>query len=358
MDDDRELPAVLNEIGTAVNDMKSSTAKELRELKARQVELEKTVGRAQFNGLGGGEYGKDREVKEFVNKYVRRGEDRAPMWVRENTETKLMASNVDPDGGYSVENFIAPDLYRILRETSALRSLARVLSIDAYAFEEIQDRGSAMGAGWVGETDPRPNTSTPTLGKIHIPAREMYCNPLVSQQLLDDSRFDIGNYLASKAGEQFGILEDAAFFTGNSPLQPKGWLTYPTAAQNDTVRVWGTWQHIPTGASGAFPTATATVNPTEVFIRTLTALRPIYRTRAVWMLGFKIITDENMPDIGANSLSIALGDFSRAYTIVDRQGIRLLRDPFTAKPFVNFYMTKRVGGDAVDFNAVKLIKFA
>jgi HK97 family phage major capsid protein len=375
------------ELSDAFVDFKKHQDSRLDEVATRLNEIEKRAERARLTGGGGGaangaEPEAPKEMKAAYGAFIRKGDDR---------ELRSMSVASDPDGGYSVLGYVSPTIDRIVRELSPMRGLARVVPlVGSDSFSELQDRGSAPAAVWIGETEGRPATEGPKLSKVEIFAKEIYAQPEVTQQLLDDSSFDIEGYLAGKLAESFAAAEGDAFFNGMDNSRPRGFLTYPTVATGDATRPWGKWQHVATGAAGAFKTGTG-LNGAEVFIDTIAALKPTYRTRAVWMmnrsafatvakmqdttgrfllqvnvaagvppslLGYPVVTAEGMPDIGSGSLSIAFGDFSRGYTIVDRVGVRILRDPFSAKPFVRFYATKRVGGDASNFEAIKLVKFA
>ena len=267
-----------------------------------------------------------------------------------------------------------------------MRAIASVMTITADAVEGMLDLGEPA-AGWVAEVEARAETATPQVGLWRIPVHELYAEPRVSQKLLDDASFDVESWLAQKVAEKFGRSENAAFVAGGGVGMPRGFTTYATAATADASRPWGTLQHVPTGTSGAF----AASNPGDVLIGLTYALKAGFRAGArfvmarataaevrklkdtssgqyLWqpglaagspasLLGYPVVEAEDMPAIGANSLSIAFGNFREGYAVVDRQGIRTLRDPYTAKPQVKFYTTKRVGGDVLDFDAIKLLKF-
>jgi HK97 family phage major capsid protein len=206
--------------------------------------------------------------------------------------------------------------------------------------------------------------------------------------MLDDSSLDVEAWLADKLADRFSRLENAAFVLGDGTSQPRGFLTYPTAAITDAARPWGTLEHFGTGVNGDF----APASPADVLMDITTALKAGHLANAGWvtrrsviarirkfkesttnaylwqpglqqgqpqtLLGFPVTLAEEMPALAAGSLSLAFGDFREGYQIVDRVGVRTLRDPFTAKPFVKFYTTKRVGGGVVNFDAIKLIRFA
>lgn len=315
-----------------------------------------------------------------LNVYMRRGG---------NTPASVMAAmsvGSDPDGGFSVTPDTSGRIIRRIFETSPMRQVASVTSIGTDRLEGFNDLGEGT-AGWVGETAPRPATGTPQLGKYEIPVHELYAFPQATQKLLDDSMFDIESWLADKTADKFIRTENAAFLNGDGVLKPRGLLTYPTAVTADAGRAWGTFQHVLTGTDGTFGTTT---NGTDKLIDLVYSVKAGYRANANFMmsratigavrklkdgqgnyawqpslsalsggtiLGFNVVEAEDMPAMGADSLSVAFGDFREAYQIVDRVGIRVLRDALTNKPYVGFYTTKRVGGDAIHFEAVKFLKF-
>ena len=297
-----------------------------------------------------------------------------------------MSVDSDPNGGYTVTPDLSGRMVRRIYETSPMRQLASVVTIGADALEGFNDLDEA-GAEWVGERSVRNETSTPVIGKWSIPVHEISAKPKATQKILDDSAFDIEGWLARKVSDKFSRAENTAFLQGDGVEKPRGLLTYQTAATADATRAWGTFEHINTGSSASFGSAP---NGSDKMIDLVFALKAEHRARASWLmarstmaavrklkdgegnylwtpnfeaqrggvlLGFPIAEAEDMPPLGANSLSIAFGDFAEAYTIVDRAGIRVLRDPFTAPPHVLFFTTRRVGGGAINFEAVKFLRF-
>ncbi len=326
-----------------------------------------------------------RDYKKGLNAYLRVGP------AADAAVLAALSVGSDPAGGYTVTPDMSGRIIKKVYETSPMRQLADVQTIGTDALEGFNDLDEAS-AGWVGETGSRSETNTPALGKWSIPVHEIYAMPKATQKLLDDSSWDIEAWLIDKVTDKFIRTENAAFFTGNGVLKPRGLLDYSTAATPDSSRAWGIFEHVGTGASGAFPTLSAgTVSPADVLVDLVFKLKAKYRQNANWamarstlaairkikdadsnyvwqpnfaardgglILGHSVVEAEDMPAIGANTLSVAFGDFKEGYTIVDRVGIRALRDPLTAKGFVLFYMTKRVGGGAGNFEAVKFLKFA
>lgn len=289
----------------------------------------------------------------------------------------------DPAGGYWVTPDMSGRIISLIYETSPMRQYASVQSIGTGALEGANDLDEA-GAGWVGETEARTETTTPALAEYRIPVFEQYANPKASQTLLDDANVDVEAWLNGKVSAKFTRLENTAFFTGTGVKKPRGFLTY--AAGTPSATTWSVIERVLTGADGGFLNA----SPGDCLINLVFALKEGYRQGANFfanrltlaalrklkdgqgnylitrdftdfakqiMLGFPVAEAADMPTIAVDSLSLAFGNFKEAYQIVDRQGIKVLRDPYTAKPWVQFYTTRRVGGDVVNFDAIKLLQF-
>ena len=288
------------------------------------------------------------------------------------------------DGGYTVPLEIEQTIDRVLAKVSPMRAIASVRQIGSNVYRKpIATAGAATG--WVAETDARPQTNAPTLAAIDFPTMELYAMPAATQALLDDSQVDLETWLAGEVQTVFAEQEGAAFVSGNGTTQPKGFLGETAVA--DASWTWGKLGYIASGAAGAF----ATSDPTDALVSLAYAPKQGYRANGSWvmnrgteaairkfkdandnyiwqpgasagqpptLLGYPVAEAEDMPDIAANSFSIAFGDFARGYLIVDRVGVRVLRDPYSAKPYVLFYTTKRVGGGVQNYEAIKLMKFA
>jgi HK97 family phage major capsid protein len=299
-------------------------------------------------------------------------------------EIKALSVGSDPDGGFAVPPDMGGRIVSLILETSPMRQAANVVTIGTDALEGVNDLSDAT-SGWVGETESRPETTSPKIGEWRIPVFEQYAEPRATQKLLDDAMFNVEDYLAAKIADRLSRMENAAFINGNGNKKPRGILTY--AAGTPSSSNFSVVEQVPTGAAGAF----AAFDPGDALINLVYTLKSSYREKAVFMmkratlaevrklkdgqgnylwqpdfqmkqggtlLGFNVVEAEDMPAMAADSLSVAFGDFNAGYQIVDRQGIRILRDAFTAKPYVKFYTTKRVGGDIVNFEAIKLLKFA
>jgi HK97 family phage major capsid protein len=317
-------------------------------------------------------------VSRAFAEYLRSGEH-AP-------ELKALSIGVDPEGGYAVSPAMSDAITRVVFDTSPIRRHARVVAIQSDAFEELVDKDDVV-ANWANETSARTETASPALAKLRIPAHEIYAMPKATQQVLEDANFDIEGWLAGKLADRFARRENTAFVTGNGVGQPRGFASYAVSTAVDSARPWGTLQYVASGAAGGF----AASNPSDQLIALLYSLKADYRDKATWMMnrdaarrirqfkdaqgsylwqpavaagqpdmlmGFPVTLAEDMPAIAADSLSLAFGNFAAGYTIVDRTGVAVLRDPYSAKPHVLFYTRKRVGGDVTNFDAIKLMKFA
>jgi HK97 family phage major capsid protein len=301
-------------------------------------------------------------------------------------ERKAMSAGSDPDGGYLLPHSTMGRMVTKLFEQSTMRRLANVQTISTNKIEGIVDNDEA-DAGWVSELGTRSDSGTPQVGKWEIEAHELYAMPKASQRIIDDAAVDVEGWLAGKVADKFARVEGTAFAAGTGVGQPRGLFSYTTAATSDDTRAWGTFEHVITGASGAFHTTKA--DPLQDL---LGAFKDQYLQRAQWLmrrevrtalrkmkeatsdrylwepslqagqpdrlLGYAVNIDQYVPAIAADSLSLAFGDFAEAYQIVDRLGVRTLRDPYTAKPYVVFYTTKRTGGGAINSEAVKFLKFS
>ena len=301
-------------------------------------------------------------------------------------ESKALSTSTDSDGGVAVPLVIDNEIEKQLRVLSPLRSIVKVKTVDSGNYRRLVNTGGTA-SGCVGETGARTETATPSLEKVEIEPGEIYANAAATQRALDDMQFDAEAWLNEEVAEEFAAQEGAAIVNGNGTNKPKGFLTYATSADDDDTRTFGEVQHVITGADGAFPAS----DPADILIDLVHALSARYRAGArfvmnsktlamvrkfkdtdgnfIWraglsegqadtLLGYPVVEAEDMPDVASGSLSIAFGNFERAYTLVERTGTRVLRDPYTNKPYVHFYATRRVGGALVNDDALKLLKFA
>jgi len=320
------------------------------------------------------------EHKAAFEAYVRAGEAGGLRAL----EAKAMTIGSNPDGGYLVPPEVETQIGQRLAAISPIRAIAGVRTISGNVYKKpFMTAGPAVG--WVGETDARAQTTSPTLDELSFPAMELYAMPAATATLLEDSAVNIDEWLAQEVEQVFAAQEGTAFVTGDGSNKPKGFLDY-TAVDNDSW-TWGNIGYIASGVSAGFPAS----NPSDVLVDLIYAVNAGYRQNGVFVMNrktqsairkfkdsggaylwqppavagskaslmtFAVIEAEDMPDIAAGSLSIVFGDFNRGYLVVDRAGVSVLRDPYTAKPYLLFYTTKRVGGGVQDFDAIKVMKFA
>ena len=325
-------------------------------------------GRPALEGKGALANG---EYKEAFSAYVKRGEEKA------------LQTGVAGDGGYVVPGEVETEFTRLMTHISPIRAIAGVRQISASVYKRpITVTGPETG--WVGETASRSETDSQVIAELSYPTAELYAMPAATSAFLDDAAVDVGQWIADEVNAAFAAQETTAFVTGDGTNKPKGFLAATTVAEGSWE--WGKLGYVATGTSGALPSS----NPSDVLVDLVYALKSGYRQNASWvmnrktqgairklkdsdgnylwqpatsadgrasLMGFPLVEAEDMPNVGANSLSVAFGDFRRGYLIVDRQGVNVLRDPYSSKPYVLFYTTKRVGGGIADFDAIKLLKF-
>lgn len=311
--------------------------------------------------------------------YVRGGDDEGLRGLA--LEGKAMSTTVAADGGYLVDPETAETIKSVLKSTASLRQVASVVNVESTSFDVLIDH-TDIGSGWSTETAAVAETGTPTLDRISIPLHELSALPKASQRLLDDSAFDIEGWLAARIADKFSRAEAAAFVSGDGVDKPRGFLDHTQV--DESTWAWNNIGYVPSGVDGDIGSA-------DKIVELVYALGAQYRANAtfvmnsktagnvrklkdadgrfLWsdglaageparLMGYPVLIAEDMPDPIANGASIAFGDFEAGYTVAERPDLRILRDPFSAKPNVLFYATKRVGGDVSDFAAIKLLKFA
>ncbi|MEM9494848.1 MAG: phage major capsid protein [Pseudomonadota bacterium] len=320
------------------------------------------------------------ERKAAFLRYMRAGDGQASAALEE----KALSAGSDPDGGYLAPETTERIIAAAVKDISPIRQIASVREIGSNSFKKPVSNGDGV-AGWVGETGARIETASPSLSAIEFPTMELYAMPAASQTLLDDAVVDIEQWLADEVQTEFAVQEGAAFVNGAGTSQPKGFLSYTIA--EESVKGADQLGYVATGVAGDFPAS----DPSDVLLDLVYTPKQSYRANGrfvlnrsvlaqlrkfkdadgsyLWqpstqageparLLGYPVTEAEEMPDIGVDSHSIAFGDFRRGYLIVDRVGVRVLRDPYSAKPYVLFYTTKRVGGGVQDFDAIKFLKFS
>jgi len=357
----------------------TATQKSVKEL----IENMEAKGRRLNLGAQGQTEADVTEHKAAFGKYMRKGIE-----FDLSLEQKALAisTNSGADGGYAVPKVIDSMIDSTVVNISPIRSIAKVVQIGTSDYHKlINTRGTA--SGWVGEVAARPATNTPSLVDIKPTMGELYANPQASQQMLDDVFFNAESWLAGEVATEFARAEGAAFISGSGTNQPTGFLAGTTAATADGTRAFGSIQYIPTGVSAGF----AASNPTDLFFTVAGSMKKGYRAGSKWVLGkaalfqvaafkdssgryifnpvsspdvpanilgWEAVEAEDMPAVAAGSLSIAFGNFQEGYLIVDRIGTRVIRDPFSNKPYIGFYTTKRVGGILTNSEAIKVVKFS
>ena len=342
-------------------------------------ELQKKAGRPGAGSNGDDPDAVTEHKKAFYDGFIRKGREDG----LKELEAKAVNIGTPGEGGYAVPIEQDREILSLMRDESPMRSLCRVLTKGTPEYKKLVNLGGA-DHGWVGETDERPATGTPGLAQVTPYWGEVYANPQATQESLDDMFFDVEAWLREEVASDFAEDESACFVTGNGVKKPRGFLDYPSVATADASRAFGTIEHKAAAAVAAV-TTNELIGLIHKFKRkfrkgsltwqfnglTLEALRKLKNSDGdyIWrpgmsekepslLFGYPYEENGDMPDMSAGETPIAIGDWKRAYYIIDRIGIRSLRDPYTNKPFVGFYTTKRVGGMLVDSEAVKLLKMA
>ncbi|WP_334037910.1 phage major capsid protein [Burkholderia gladioli] len=343
----------------------------LEELKAALKTIETKSGRLQQPGQP---EGADPEYKSDFLGFMRKGANEAAL------REKSVNTGTDADGGIAVPQEFDQTILQLLARETPMRAAASQITISTDEYKKLVNLGGT-GSGWVGETDARPETATSKLAQITSFFGEIYANPAATQRSLDDIFFDVEAWISSEVVQEFTEQENAAFTSGDGDKKPKGFLAYASNNKRDDARDFGTLQFVGSGAAAAISSngLLDLVYATKRGYRkngswmlnglTVAAVRKLKDERGdyIWqpglqagepdrLLGYATVENDDMPDVAAGAIPIAFGDWKRGYQIVDRVGVRVLRDPFTRKPFVQFYTTKRVGGGVLDSNALKLMK--
>lgn len=342
---------------------------DVSEVKARLDKVSRAAARPAIgSGTASG------EVKGFVDGYLRRGRE---------SEIKSVSASVPGDGGYAVPDEVDARITSELAEISPIRALAQVVQTGTSGYRKLIATGGTA-SGWVSETAARPETDTPEFVEIAPPTGELYANPAASQTMLDDVGFDIESWLASEIAMEFARAEGAAFVNGTGINQPAGFLTAPTSTAEDAIRAFGTLQYVGSGDAAGFDAAPdarlvdlihtmkAGHRQGASFVMNSATLAEVRKLKTadgafLWqpgmvegqpdrLLGYPVVEAEDMPDIAPGSFPIAFGNFRHGYLIAESGATQILRDPYTNKPFVHFYATKRVGGQVLDSAAIKLLK--
>ena len=341
------------------------------QLKARRPALASGSGESYDPAL--------REHKQAFNAYVRSGEFSG----LKRLEEKSLSASSGPDGGYLVPAPAERELVRRVSQASPIRAISSVKTISGASLKKAYSF-SGPQAGWVAETAARTTGATQQIADLTFPAAELFAMPAATQTLLDDGAVDIESWILDEVAVVFAEQEGTAFVNGDGVNKPKGFQAYTKVAQSSWVPT--ALGYVATGVAGGFPAS----NPSDILVDYIYSLKAGYRQNAsfvmnrktqsqirkfkattgeyLWappvaigayatLMGFPLVEAEDMPDIATDTTSIAFGDFMRGYVVVDRFGVRILRDPYSNKPYVMFYTTKRVGGGVQDFDAIKFLKF-
>jgi HK97 family phage major capsid protein len=319
------------------------------------------------------------QTKQFVDRYLRHGN-------AAGIEVKAVDGSADSTGGYAVPQEIDTAIASTLASISPIRAIANVVTVGSSGYRKLVTSGGTV-SGWAAENAARAETATPTFNEVAPPMGDLFANPAATQAMLDDAAFDLEGWLAGEIATEFARAEGAAFVNGDGVNKPKGFLQAPKSAAQDGARAFGTLQYLPTGADGAFPAS----EPEDLLVDLVQSLRAPYRQGAVFvmnattlatirkmktaegqflwspglvtgqpdtLLGYPVVEAGDMPDVGSGTTPIAFGNFKAGYLIAERGETAILRDPFSHKPFVHFYATRRIGGTVADSEAIKLIKFS
>ena len=351
----------------------------MSEMKKQLEAIETAIAKGGLPGGGKTELEKVKaQHKDAFNRWFRTGVEGD----LKSLQFKASASTLDDTaGGFTVPEEIDMAIDRVAMTVSAMRRICTVRRISTSEYKKLVSQGGTS-SGWVAEKESRSETDTPTLAQIAINTKELYAMPYATQELLDDSALDIAAWLADEVSIEFQEEEGAAFITGSGVGDPKGIASYTFAA--NASYVWGKVGYIAGGHA-------TLLNSADKLIDLQHALKSVYRNGAAWLmadstlgkirqlkdgegnylwrpglaegapdtlLGKPVEIDDNVDAIGANKYPVFFANFKRAYMIVDRIGVRVLRDPYSAKPYVAFYTTKRVGGGIVMYEAIKALKIS
>jgi HK97 family phage major capsid protein len=345
--------------------------------------------------------------KKALNTYFRRG----PQAIEDASIRAALSTGAAPSGGFWVTPDTSGRIVEMVYQTSPIRQLASVQVIGTDTLQGFNDLDEAS-SGWVGEQDQRNESNTPDAqGRYEITMQEQYSAPRITQKMLDDSFFDVEGWLSKKVANKMARTENSGYVNGNGVLKPRGFLNYAANAGKPSKANWRQIEQLGTGVAGGFPIAANF--PGDKIIDLIALLKVEYRQGAAFgcntttvaqirklkdgqnnylffpsfvngvatpppasslgggdtrqgaglaqsgtLFGFPVYELQDMPDMGANSLSLILAKWAEFYQIIDHStGIRVLRDPYTGKPYISYYTTKRTGGDVVNFEAAKILKF-
>jgi HK97 family phage major capsid protein len=380
--------AIFAQLQASVADFKAAHKSQLDVINRDLDEVNAKLSAMQIGG-GGDANGTNTELRQAsaaVTDFLRSGKPDAMLSLQPRG---AMTTDSAPDGGFTVPTQIDGMIQNQLIALSPMRTACGGgILVGTSDYKKLINRRGAT-AGWVGERDPRGETETPLLGEIVPPMGEVYAYPSVTQWAVDDSQFDLSSFVQENVVDEFNLQEGHAFASGDGLKKPRGFLTVTMSADGDGVRPFGTWQFVKTGSASGF----ASTAPGDALIDLVYAVKPQYRTgpnvgwqmnsatagivrkfkdgegRYIWqesltagepalLCGFPVWLNEDMPDVAANALPIAFGNWRAGYLIVDRIGTRIVRDPYTKPGWLRLYISKRVGGAPADSRAIKFLKIA
>ncbi len=357
------------------------TAK-MADMQAKQAKLEAALNRPDGGEGKGMDVEMEAKHRDLFRDYMAYGKTDGLKETREGIEIKAMSTDVNPDGGYLVRPELSSTIVSRIFETSPLRQVANVERTGSKSIDILIDDNEA-GARWVGEGASGGQTDTPQIGQKVIAAHKIEADPRMTTEMIEDAYLNVEAWLAGKVADKFARTQNTAFVNGTGTGQPRGFLTYAawSAAgvyERDKI------EQINMGSAAALNA--------DGLIEVQNALKEGYQAAAVWgmkrttfgaalqlkgsdnyffsqvllangqasiqLLGKPVVFMDDMPAVAANALSIVYADFRVAYTILDRVGLQVLRDPFTNKGFITYYTTQRVGGDVTNFDGIKIGKVA
>jgi len=358
---------------------------DLTKLEGQKARLDQIEAALNRNELGAGP---EDQLKKATAEHC----EKFNLWTRKGIDSGLkelqiqakLSTLADEDGGFLLPEEVDKNITRIMGVDSAMRTLAQVQNVGARTYKKFVSVGGST-AGWVGAEEKGTEKGTPKLKQLEFPVHTIESEPLIAQEMLDDSDFNVEQWLMNELGVEFSEEEADAFINGADVNKPSGLLSYDTV--DNASYAWGKLGFTKTGVNGGFHATTAGNNlmdfmatlksgyhSNSTFIMdgvTLSKVRQIQNSAGDYLLqanftageppailGRPFAVDDNMPTMATDSFSLAFGDFRRGYLITQRQGTRVLRDDLTDKPNVKFYSTRRTGGGVQNFEAIKLLKFA
>ncbi|PHR93211.1 MAG: phage major capsid protein [Robiginitomaculum sp.] len=385
VENDAKIDKINGQIDPLHSEKIDKISNEMTELEKLLKDMTADIAAMKIGGEGEAEGPEAKQHLTAFNKYFRKGVDNG---LRDLEVKAKLTTESDPDGGFLVPHETEKNIDRVLGTTSIMRVIGNVMPMGAESYSKFVNVGGAS-SGWVGENDARAETDTPTLRELIFNMMELFAQPATTQRMLDAGIIDIAAWLADEVKTEFTETEGGAFILGNGVKKPRGILSYD-AVENGSYQ-WGKIGYVATGAANGYIPPSTDDSPADAFIDLYYALKQGHRANATWLmsdatmgkirkfkdnegsymwappsatgkvatiLGKAVNTDDNMPAVQANSFSVAFADFKKAYLIIDRPGIRVLRDPLTQKGKVLFYTTKRVGGGCSNYEAIKLMKTA